>query len=101
MGFVLTIVGLCKSLRLNPSDNLRRRINLASRILLSLIVVITVWPYWWLDIWTRWNGERPGNEGEGVFGFLIMILFGFPSLLLAILNEIRLCSKSKSPSQSA
>jgi hypothetical protein len=40
------------------------------------LVVFGLYPYWWLDVLTRLQGGRAGNEGEGMGGFLIMIFFG-------------------------
>ena len=67
-----------------------KRLQAAWRIFIWLMVTITLYPYWWLDILTRLKGERPGNEGEGMMGFLIILFPGLPSLALAIFNEARL-----------
>ena len=59
------------------------------RLLLAIgmtSVVFGLYPYWWLDILTRIQGGRPGNEGEGMGGFLIMIFLGLPGLLLTIIG---------------
>ena len=57
------------------------------RVFIWLTVPFTVWPYWWLDILTRYQGKRPGNEGEGMAGFLMMLFIGWPSLAVAIFTE--------------
>jgi len=66
----------------------RKRLKKAWRIVIWMVVAFSAWPYWWLDIVTRMNGERPGNEGEGMGGFLIMLFIGLPALAVAILTEV-------------
>ena len=66
----------------------RKRLKTAWRIFIWMVVAFSAWPYWWLDIVTRMNGERPGNEGEGMGGFLIMVFIGMPALAVAIFSEV-------------
>ena len=66
----------------------RKRLEKAGRIVIWVVVAFSAWPYWWLDIVTRMNGERPGNEGEGMGGFLIMVFIGLPALAVAIFSEV-------------
>ena len=64
------------------------RLAKAWRVLIWIFTVATVFPWWWLGILTRLSGGRPGNEGEGLGGFLVMIFLGLPALLLAIITEV-------------
>lgn len=66
----------------------RKRLKQAWRIVIWMVVAFSAYPYWWLDIVTRMNGERPGNEGEGMGGFLIMMFIGLPALAVAIFTEV-------------
>ena len=62
---------------------------LLRRLLLAIgmtLVVFGLYPYWWLDIVTRIQGGRPGNEGEGMGCFLIIVFLGLPGLLLTIIG---------------
>jgi hypothetical protein len=54
------------------------------------VALLSVFPWWWLGISTRLQGGRPGNEGEGMLGFMMMLYIGLPMLVLAICNEIRI-----------
>ena len=68
------------------------------RLLLSIgvtLVIFGLYPYWWLDIVTRIQGGRPGNEGEGMGGFLIMIFWGLPGLLLTIIGLVMTAFKRR------
>jgi hypothetical protein len=61
------------------------------RLLLSIgmtLVIFGLYPYWWLDVVTRLQGGRAGNEGEGMTGFLIMIFCGLPGLLLTVIGLV-------------
>ena len=64
------------------------RLGLAWRIFIWVVAGLTIFPWWWLDILTRMNGQRPGNEGEGMGGFLITLFVGLPSVALAIFSEV-------------
>lgn len=68
-------------------------LGMAWRVFIWVAAGLTIFPWWWLDIITRMNGERPGNEGEGMGGTLITLFIGLPSLALAILTEVRVRSK--------
>ena len=89
MGLFRFLAGLGWFARL-VSVQAGKRLQKAWRIFIWVLVAFSAWPYWWLDIVTRLNGERPGNEGEGMGGFMIMLFIGLPSLALAIFNEARL-----------
>ena len=54
------------------------------------VAMLTVFPWWWLNILTRWSGGLPGNEFEGMGGTLVILFIGLPALALAIFNEARL-----------
>lgn len=86
MGLFRFLAGLGWFARL-VSVQAGKRLQKAWRIFIWVLVAFSAWPYWWLDIVTRLNGERPGNEGEGMGGFMIMLFIGLPSLALAIFNE--------------
>ncbi len=96
LGWVMLLMGLLRFLAglvwfaLLVSVQSGKRLQKAWRIFIWVLVAFSAWPYWWLDIVTRLNGERPGNEGEGMGGFMIMLFIGLPSLALAIFNEARL-----------
>jgi hypothetical protein len=66
------------------------RFEKAWRVFIWIVAVSTIFPWWWMDILVWSSGGRPGNEGEGMGGFLISIFFGLPALALAIFNENRL-----------
>ena len=70
------------------------RLGLAWRIFICVVAGLTIFPWWWLDILTRMNGERPGNEGEGMGGFLITLFVGLPCVALAIFSEVFFRSKN-------
>jgi hypothetical protein len=68
------------------------------RLMLAIgltLVVFGLYPYWWLDIAARLQGDRPGNEGEGMGGFLIMIFLGLPGLLLTIIGLVMTAFKRR------
>jgi len=69
------------------------RFENAWRAFIWVFTAATLFPWWWLGIWTRLNGGRPGNEGEGMGGFLMMLFLGLPSLVLALFTEVRLLRK--------
>jgi hypothetical protein len=66
------------------------RFEKAWRVFIWIVAVSTIFPFWWMDILVWSSGGRPGNEGEGMSGFLITIFFGLPALAVALHNEIRL-----------
>ena len=72
------------------SPQARKRAGQVWRITIWMTAICTVFPWWWLSLLTRWSGGLPGNESEGMGGFLIMLFIGFPALALAIFNEARL-----------
>jgi hypothetical protein len=96
LGAVMLFVGLFRFIRrfviVGPlvSAEQASRFEKAWRVCVWVVTVATVYPWWWLDILTRSNGERPSNEGEGMGGSLIMMFFGMPAFALAIFNEARL-----------
>jgi len=68
------------------------------RLMLAIgmtLVVFGLYPYWWLDILTRIQGGRPGNEGEGMGGFLIIVFLGLPGLLLTIIGLVMTAFKRR------
>ena len=66
------------------------RFEKAWRVIIWVVAGATVFPGWWLDLLTRLSGGRPGNEGVGLGGTMMMLIIGLPSLVLAIFNELRL-----------
>ena len=66
-----------------------RWLRMVWRVSIWLAAAFTVWPFWWMDILASMKGQRPGNEGEGMAGTLIMIFIGLPALAVGILTEMR------------
>ena len=96
LGAVMSFVGIFRLLRRflysAPLVSTKQtvRFEKAWRVCLWAVTGATIFPWWWLGILTWLNGGRPGNEGEGLGGFLIASFIGVPSLALAIFNEARL-----------
>jgi len=68
------------------------------RLMLAIgmtLVVFGLYPYWWLDILIRPQGGRPGNEGEGMGGFSIIVFLGLPGLLLTIIGLVMTAFKRR------
>jgi len=72
------------------SPRTRKWAGIIWRITLWGVAMLTVFPWWWLNILTRWSGGLPGNESVGMGGTLLMLFIGLPALALAIFNEARL-----------
>ena len=53
------------------------------------MMLIGLYPYSGLGTWTRLNGERPGNEGEGMAWRAMIIFVGLPGLALTVFNFVR------------
>jgi len=56
----------------------------------TTMIVFGLCPWWWLSIATWLSGGRPGNEGEGMFGFLIFLFVGLPGLVLTLIGLLGL-----------
>jgi hypothetical protein len=72
------------------SQPVNARFEKAWRVFIWIVAISTIFPWWWMDLLVWSSGGRPGNEGEGMSGFLISIFFGLPALAVALHNEIRL-----------
>ncbi len=60
----------------------------------TTMVVFGLFPWWWLYITIWLSGGRPGNEGEGMTGFLILMFFGLPGLVLTLICLVWSVGKS-------
>ena len=53
------------------------------------MMIVGLFPFWGLGAWTRLHGGRPGNEGDGMAGTLMIIFVGLPGLALTVFNYVR------------
>jgi hypothetical protein len=72
VGYFLPVLTVGQIKRERRKLNMRPESRFSFRRLMLAIgltlVVFGLYPYWWLDILTRLQGGRPGNEGEGMGG---------------------------------
>ncbi len=100
-GPVIFLVGLTGFLTelLRRSRKTKQVFLQGLRILGVAMLLVGGYPWPWVSVLTGQHGGRPGNEAEGMAGFLIMLFVGLPGLLLTLLSCAIIASRSKALGQ--
>ena len=94
----LALSGCCKIAALsgaNRRTGTPRRSAKGFELFFGIVAALNIYPCWWLGILSRLKGERPGNEGEGMGGFFLMVMFGLPSLVWRLTTSFVCCGNTK------